>query len=161
MSGKLDPQADMLCLRSSEKFVPEDHPLRAIKPLVNQALRRLLPLFDAMYAQIGRPSIPPERLLKAKLLQAFYSIRSEVLLVEMPHYNLLFRWFLDLNLTDKIWDHSSFTTNQQRLLEHATAQAASSNEAAQRPGALRLRPFLGRCIWRTGALSSARSAFQP
>ena len=79
------------CLVSPEKFVPKDHPLRAIKPFVDQALRELSPLFDAMYAEIGWPSIPPERLLKAKLLQAFYTIRSEVLLVEMLHYNLLFR----------------------------------------------------------------------
>ena len=75
-----------------------------------------------MYADIGRPSIPPERLLKAKLLQAFYTIRSESLLVEMLHYNLLFRWFLDLNLTEAIWDNSTFTVNQERLLEHDTAQ---------------------------------------
>ena len=122
MRGILDPQADMLCLMSPEKFVPQDHPLRAIKPFVDEALRGLSPLFDEMYAQIGRPSIPPERLLKAKLLQAFYTIRSESLLVEMLHYNLLFRWFLDLNLTDAIWDNSSFTTNQQRLLDHDTAR---------------------------------------
>ena len=77
---------------SPEKFVPQDHPLRAIKPFVDEAVQQLSPLLDEMYAELGRPSIPPERLLKAKLLQAFYTIRSEVLLVEMLHYNLLFRW---------------------------------------------------------------------
>lgn len=123
MRGELKPQADMYCLVSPEKFVPQDHPLRAIKPFADQALRELSPLFDAMYADIGRPSIPPERLLKAKLLQAFYTVRSELLLVEMLHYNLLFRWFLDMNLTDEVWDNSSFTTNQERLLEHDVARA--------------------------------------
>jgi len=123
MRGELNPQADMYCLVSPEKFVPQDHPLRAIKPFADQALRELSPLLDQMYADLGRPSIPPERLLKAKLLQAFYTIRSEVLLVEMLHYNLLFRWFLDMNLTDKVWDNSSFTTNQERLLSHDVARA--------------------------------------
>jgi transposase len=122
MRGPLNPQADMYCLVSPESFVPPEHPLRQIKPFADEALQRLSPLFDEMYAQIGRPSIPPERLLKAKLLQAFYTIRSEALLVEALHYNLLFRWFLDLNLTDAIWDNSTFSTNQQRLLEHQTAQ---------------------------------------
>ena len=131
MRGKLEAQSDMLCLVSPEKFVPADHPLRAIKPFADQALRDLSPLFDEMYAAIGRPSIPPERLLKAKLLQAFYTIRSETLLVEMLHYNLLFRWFLDLNLTDDIWDHSTFTVNQFRLLDHDVARLFFHTIAAQ------------------------------
>jgi transposase len=122
MRGQLELQADMLCLVSPESFVPADHPLRQIKPLADQALQRLSPKLDAMYAELGRPSIPPERLLKAKLLQAFFTIRSETLLVEAIHYNLLFRWFLDLNLTDTVWDHSSFSTNQERLITHAAAQ---------------------------------------
>jgi transposase len=121
----------MFCLLSPESFVPQDHPLRAIKPFVDEALRGLSPLFDEMYAENGRPSIPPERLLKAKLLQAFYSIRSEALLVEMLHYNLLFRWFLDLNLTDEIWDNSTFTVNQFRLLDHDTARLFFHTVAAQ------------------------------
>jgi transposase len=131
MRGRLDPQADMFCLLSPESFVPQDHPLRAIKPFVDEALRGLSPLFDEMYAENGRPSIPPERLLKAKLLQAFFSIRSEALLVEMLHYNLLFRWFLDLNLTDEIWDNSTFTVNQFRLLDHDTARLFFHTVAAQ------------------------------
>jgi transposase len=131
MRGKHDPQADMICLVSPESFVPQDHPLRAIKPFVDQALLQLSPLFDEMYAELGRPSIPPEHLLKAKLLQAFYTIRSEVLLCEMLHYNLLFRWFLDLKLTDAIWDNSTFTVNQTRLLEHDTARLFFHTIAAQ------------------------------
>jgi transposase len=122
MRGQLDPQADMLCLVSPESFVPCEHPLRQIKPLADQALKRLSPKLDAMYAELGRPWIPPERLLQAKLLQAFFTIRSETLLVEAIHYNLLFRWFLDLNLTDAVWDNSSFSANQERLITHAVAQ---------------------------------------
>lgn len=122
MRGKVDGQADMLALLSPESVVPRVHPLRRIKPLVDSVLKDLSPLFDEMYAEWGRPSIPPERLLKAKLLQAFYTIRSENLLVESLHYNLLFRWFLDLNMTDPIWDNSTFSKNQQRLLQHRTAE---------------------------------------
>ena len=122
MRGKVDAQADMLALISPESVVPREHPLRRIKPLVDAVLKDLSGLFDEMYAEWGRPSIPPERLLKAKLLQALYTIRSENLLVESLHYNLLFRWFLDLNMTDPIWDNSTFSKNQQRLLQHRTAE---------------------------------------
>lgn len=121
MRGTQDPQADMYTLISPESLVPKEHPLRRIKPLLDQVLRDLSDLFDEMYAQTGRPSIPPERLLKAKVLQALYTIRSETLLVESLQYNLLFRWFLDLNMTDPIWDHSTFSKNQERLLRHRTA----------------------------------------
>jgi transposase len=121
MRGKVDPQADMLTLISPESVVPSTHPLRAIKPMVDAVLKDLSPLLDEMYAELGRPSIPPERLLKAKLLQALYTIRSENLLVESLQYNLLFRWFLDLNMTDPIWDNSTFSKNQERLLAHRTA----------------------------------------
>jgi len=112
----------MLCLISPESRVPKDHPLRRVKVLVDEVLRDLSPLFEQMYAENGRPSIPPERLLKAKMLQALYTIRSENLLVEALDYNLLFRWFLDLNLMDSIWDNSTFTKNQERLLRHQTAE---------------------------------------
>jgi transposase len=122
MRGKLDPQADLLCLLSPESRVPLNHPLRAIKRLVDPILRDLSPLFDQMYAQDGRPSIPPERLLKAKVLQALFTIRSEALLMETLEYNLLFRWFLDLNLLDPVWDASTFSQNQERLLQHQTAE---------------------------------------
>jgi transposase len=112
----------MYCLISPESRVPKDHPLRRVKVLVDEVLRDLSPLFEEMYAQNGRPSIPPERLLKAKLLQALYTIRSENLLIESLHYNLLFRWFLDLSFTDAVWDNSTFTKNQDRLLAHQTAE---------------------------------------
>lgn len=102
--------------------MPLDHPLRPIKRLVDQVLRDLSPLFDEMYAELGRPSIPPERLLKAKVLQALCTVRSEALLMEALDYNLLFRWFLDLNLLDPVWDASTFSQNQQRLLQHQTAE---------------------------------------
>jgi transposase len=112
----------MFCLISPESRVPKDHPLRQIKPLVDEVLQGLSPLFEEMYAQVGRPSIPPERLLKAKMLQAFFSIRSEKLLIDALEFNLLFRWFLDLNLLEPIWDNSTFTKNQHRLLQHQAAE---------------------------------------
>jgi transposase len=89
--------------------------------MVDLVLKDLSPLFSEMYVEWGRPSIPPERLLKAKLIQALYTIRSENLLIESLQYNLLFRWFLDLNMTDAIWDNSTFSKNQERLLKHRTA----------------------------------------
>jgi transposase len=112
----------MFCLISPESRVPKEHPLRRVKLLVDEVLRDLSPLFAEMYARDGRPSIPPERLLKAKMLQALYTIRSENLLIEALEYNLLFRWFLDLSLMDPIWDNSTFTKNQDRLLQHRTAE---------------------------------------
>ena len=122
MRGKVDPQSDMLCLVPPESRVPKDHPLRRIKPLMDRALADLSPLFEEMYAAEGRPSVPPERLLKAKVLQALYTVRSETLLIEALEYNLLFRWFLDFNLLDPVWDHSTFSKNQDRLLAHRTAE---------------------------------------
>ena len=122
MRGVVDPQGDMFCLISPESRVPQDHPLRRIKPLVDEALGGLSPLFDELYALEGRPSIPPERLLKAKVLQALYTIRSENLLIEALDYNLLFRWFLDFNLLDPVWDNSTFSKNQDRLLAHHVAE---------------------------------------
>lgn len=122
MRGRVGKQTDLLCLVNIEERIPKTHPLRAVKRLVDQVLADLSPLFEAIYAAEGRPSIPPERLLKAKLLQALFTVRSEVALVEAVEYNLLFRWFLDLNFTDPTWDNSTFTKNQQRLLEHEVAQ---------------------------------------
>lgn len=122
MRGRGDAQSDMLCLISPESRVPKDHPLRRIKALVDEALGGLSPLFDELYAAEGRPSIPPERLLKAKVLQALYTIRSENLLIEALDYNLLFRWFLDFNLLDPVWDNSAFSKNQDRLLAHHVAE---------------------------------------
>jgi transposase len=101
-----------------ESFVPEDHPIRALRRLADLALTRLAPTFRAMYSHTGRPSIPPERLLKAMLLMAIYSIRSERQLCERLHYDLLFKFFLGLQMAEAVFDHSTFSKNRQRLLEH-------------------------------------------
>jgi transposase len=113
----------MLSLVSPEQRVPEKHPLRRIKAMADEALRELSPLLDAMYASEGRPSIPPERLLKASLLMAFYTVRSERLFCEQLDYNLLFRWFLDMDMTEASFDHSTFSRNRERLLKHNLAGA--------------------------------------
>jgi len=101
-----------------DTFVPNDHPLRAIKSLFDKALTRLDWLFDGAYSERGKMSIPPERLLRAQLLQVLYSIRSERQLMEQIQYNLLFRWFIGLTVDDPVWNHSSFSKNRDRLLEH-------------------------------------------
>ncbi len=100
-----------------ESRVRKDHPLRAIRQIVNEALASLEADFSALYSQIGRPSIAPEKLLRAMLLQAFYSIRSERLLMERLEYDLLFRWFVDIGVDDAAWNHSVFSKNRDRLLE--------------------------------------------
>jgi transposase len=103
-------------------LVPEDHPVRQIKPIVDNALRELSPTFARMYAETGRPSIPPEHLLKACLLIALYSVRSERQFCERLQYDLLFKWFLDLNIVDPAFDASTFSKNKERLLEHEVAR---------------------------------------
>jgi transposase len=112
----------MLSLVSPEQRVPKEHPLRAIKGLADAALRELSPTFEAMYANGGRPSVPPERLLKSTLLMAFYSIRSDRLFCEQLDYNLLFRWFLDMDMVEEAFDHSTFSKNRERLLAHDVAK---------------------------------------
>jgi transposase len=101
---------------SCEARVPMDHPLRAIGKIVNEALTALSPEFEKLYAKSGRPSIPPEKLLRALLLQAFYSVRSERQLMEQLDYNLLFRWFVGLSLDAVVWDVTVFTKNRERLI---------------------------------------------
>src|SRR3954463_1819410 len=98
-------------------MVPPDHPLRQIRPLVNAALARLSPEFDQLYSLTGRPSVPPEQLLRALLLQAFFTVRSERQLVEQLRYNILFRWFVGLSIEAPVWDVTVFTKNRDRLLE--------------------------------------------
>jgi len=112
----------MLAFIDAETRVPPDHPLRTIKAVADEALGELSPLFESMYAEVGRPSIPPERLLKASLLIALYSVRSERAFCEELDYNLLFRWFLDMNLMEPSFDATTFTKNRQRLLEHQVGQ---------------------------------------
>jgi transposase len=107
---------------SPEERVRKDHPLRAIRELTAEILKRMSPLFDAMYADGGRPSIAPEKLLRAQLLQMLYSVRSERLLMEEIDYSILFRWFVGLNLDDGVWDATTFTKNRDRLLEAAVAK---------------------------------------
>jgi len=101
---------------SCEARVPPDHPLRPVRKIVDQALRALSPEFEKLYAKSGRPSIPPEKLLRALLLQAFYSVRSERQLMEQLDYNLLFRWFVGLSLDAVVWDVTVFTKNRERLI---------------------------------------------
>jgi transposase len=122
MRGVDSKQASMLCLLSPETVVPASHPIRSIKKLVDAALAELSGAFDAMYAAIGRPSIPPERLLKATVLMALYTVRSERLFCEQLGYNLLFRWFLDMDMTEPSFDASTFSKNRLRLIEANVAK---------------------------------------
>jgi transposase len=110
-SGSLFSYVDL------EARVGKDHPLRIIRSVVNEALASLSGEFSALYAFMGRPSIPPEKLLRAMLLQAFYSIRSERQLMERLEFDLLFRWFVGVGVDDAVWDHSTFSKNRDRLLE--------------------------------------------
>ena len=118
MRGRREPQSLMLAFVDLEQRVPKDHPLRTIRVLADQALAALSETFDAMYAEGGRPSIPPERLLKASLLIALYSVRSERAFCEQLDYDLLFRWFLDMQLIEPSFDPTTFTKNRKRLLDH-------------------------------------------
>jgi transposase len=121
MRGEDKKQASMLMLMSPETRVPQTHPLRAIKKLADEALAKLSPVFDAMYAEGGRPSIPPERLLKSMLLIALYSMRSERQFCEQLDYNLLFRWFLDMDMVEPSFVPTVFTHNRERLIIHDAA----------------------------------------
>src|SRR3984893_2634435 len=119
MRGHDRPQATMLTLVSPEKRVPANHPIRRIKLLAETALKELSPLLEQMYSEVGRPSIPPERLLKASLLMTLYTVRSERMFCEQLDYNLLFRRFLDMNWDEPGFDHSSFTRNRARVRAQA------------------------------------------
>ena len=123
MRGQDAQQAAMFSYISLEERIPADHPLRAIRAMADRALAALGPLFSKLYAPTGRESIPPERLLRALVLQALYSLRSERQLMEQMEYNLLFRWFVNLNIDDPVWDVTVFTKNRDRLLEGEVAQA--------------------------------------
>jgi len=121
MRGHLDPQGHLFSYLSPDKRVPADHPLRTIKSFADEALKALANTFNSMYSEIGRPSIPPERLLKANLLIALYSVRSDRLFCEMLDYNILFRWFLDMSLDEASFDASTFSKNRERLVRHEVA----------------------------------------
>ncbi|NRD55078.1 IS5 family transposase [Corallococcus exiguus] len=122
MRGRSKQQTTLFSLRTPGDRVPAGHPLRRVKDMADAALAALSPTFDEMYSGTGRPSIPPEQLLKSCLLMAFYSVRSERLFCEQLDYNLLFRWFLDLGMEDASFDHSTFSQNRDRLLEHDVAR---------------------------------------
>jgi transposase len=121
MRGEQRRQRTMLMVVNLEERIAPEHPLRRIKPLAEMVLKQLSPYLDRMYSAVGRPSVPPERLLKASLLMALYTIRSERMLCEQLEYNLLLRWFLDMELSEPSFDHSSFSANRARLLKHEIA----------------------------------------
>lgn len=118
MRGTSEQQIESLIALTPDDLVPQDHPVRRIKPLAERALQELSPTFSRMYAKVGRPSVPPEHLLKASLLIALYSVRSERQFCERLGYDMLFRWFLDLNVRGGSFDQSTFAKNRARLLEH-------------------------------------------
>jgi transposase len=122
MRGTDTQQTTMFSYLSPEQRVPLNHPLRAIRSISDQILRQLSPTFTGMYSGIGRPSIAPEKLLRALLLQVLFTIRSERLLMEELEYNLLFRWFVGLNMDDPVWDPTVYSKNRDRLLEADVAQ---------------------------------------
>ncbi|HZH82690.1 MAG TPA: IS5 family transposase [Phototrophicaceae bacterium] len=122
MRGEDQQQSHMFSYLSPEARVRKDHPLRALRAMMDEALSQLSRQFDSMYARVGRPSIAPEKLLRAQVLQMLYTIRSERLLMEEMDYNLLFRWFVGLNADDEVWDATTFTKNRDRLLEADVAK---------------------------------------
>lgn len=122
MRGEDRLQEEMFSYGSLSSRVPMDHPLRRIRSLADAAMVELEPRFEAMYSRMGRPSVPPEQMLRALLLQMFYTVRSERMLVEQMEYNLLFRWFVGLSMSERVWDATSFTKNRERLLSGEVAQ---------------------------------------
>ena len=153
MRGTDPRQEGMFSYVSPEARVPKDHPLRPIREMVNRALEELSRELEAMYSHTGRPSIAPEQLLRALLLQVLYSIRSERLLVEQLDYNLLFRWFVGLSMDDAVWDHSTFTKNRERLIGSDIAREFFARSWCRRVrrGFCRMNTsaWTGRC-WRHG-----------
>ena len=122
MRGSDHQQGEVFSYLSPESRVRKDHPLRALRTMVDEVLGKLSPEFDRMYAKQGRPSIAPEKLLRAQMLQMLYSVRSERLLMEEIDYSILFRWFIGLNLDEEVWDATTFTKNRDRLLEADVAK---------------------------------------
>ncbi len=123
MRGEDPKQEAMFSYVSPEKRVPAGHPLRGMREMVDTILKEMSPRFARLYSEVGRPSIAPERLLRALLLQIFYSVRSERLLVEQLQYNLLFRWFVGMDMDEEVWNHAVFSKNRERLLNEDVAEA--------------------------------------
>jgi transposase len=131
MRGDDEQSGHLFSYLSPEQRVPADHPLRPIREMTDAALARLSSRFALLYAQTGRPSVPPEHLLRALLLQVLYSIRSERMLIEQLEYNLLFRWFVGLAMDDAVWTATTFTKNRERLLAGDVARAFFEDVVAQ------------------------------
>lgn len=161
-----DPQTNhMFSYLSPEQRVPADHPLRPIRRLTEEALQALSPRFTALYATTGRPSVPPEKLLRALVLQVLYSVRSERQLMEQLDYNLLFRWFVGLNMDDPVWSATTFSKNRQRLLDGDIAQAffEAVKTAAEAAGLLSAEHFTvdGTLLEAYASLKSFQPTDQP
>jgi transposase len=131
MRGVDHQQSGMFSYISAEQRIPRDHPLRAIRAMIDVALRNMGTQFETMYSKVGRPSIPPEKLLRALLLQVLYTVRSERMLMEQLDYNLLFRWFVGLNIDDPVWDATVFSKNRDRLLDAEVAKTFFGEVLAQ------------------------------
>ena len=123
MRGDDNQQEGMFSYVSPEKRVPADHPLRPIRKMVDEILKEMSPKFAKLYSEVGRPSIAPERLLRSLLLQIFYSVRSERMLIEQLQYNLLFRWFVGMEMDEVVWNHAVFSKNRDRLLNEEIAES--------------------------------------
>jgi transposase len=153
MRGKDEQQLDVFSYISPEQRVPQDHPLRSLRAMTDEALQQLQPRFNRLYAKTGRPSIAPEKLLRALLLQALYSVRSERMLMEQLDYNLLFRWFVGLNMDDPIWDVTVFTKNRERLLDgdmlSPSSKLCSSKDASGICSRTSTSQWMERC-WKPG-----------
>ena len=145
MRGEDERSGSLFSYVDLEARVGRNHPLRTIRMIVNEALAALAGDFSTLYSPMGRPSIPPEKLLRAMLLQTFYSIRSERLLMERLEYDLLFRWFVGIGVDDAAWDHSVFSKNRDRLLDGDIAAKFLSAVLAQ--------PTV---TWKTSSMSCAR-----
>ena len=123
MRGDDDLQEGMFSYISPEKRVPADHPLRPIRKMVDEILKEMSPKFAKLYSDVGRPSIAPERLLRSLLLQVFYSVRSERMLIEQLQYNMLFRWFVGMEMDETVWNHAVYSKNRERLLNEEIAES--------------------------------------
>ena len=123
MRGDDNQQEGMFSYISPEQRVPADHPLRPIRKMVDEILKEMSPMFRKLYSDVGRPSIAPERLLRSLLLQIFYSVRSERMLIEQLQYNLLFRWFVGMEMDEAVWNHAVYSKNRERLLNEEIAES--------------------------------------